>query len=86
MIRKNQSMTISRGIERIRLTYQDAAIASGENGERRASASSVPRMMPPDMAIKVRVTVNFNPVQRKGRLGAMTETSSSVKKLILRWR
>ncbi len=82
MTRKNQRITISSGMERIRLTYQVAAIAKGAIGERRASASRVPRTMPPDMAIRVSLTVNSRPVQRNGRLGAMTLASKLAKKLI----
>ena len=71
MTRKNHRITITSGIERIRLTYQVDIIASGANVDSRASASRVPIRMPPAMAISVSFRVNSSPVHRNGRLGAI---------------
>jgi hypothetical protein len=43
------------------LTYAPASIETGRNDDRRIIASSVPKTMPPVMAISVSVTVKVMP-------------------------
>ena len=55
--KKNQKITSTSGIERIRFTYPDAASASGLIDDSRAIASSVPKNRPPITAMVVSSTV-----------------------------
>src|SRR3990170_6006847 len=70
--RKNQRITMSSGMERMRFTYADATAVRGRLFPSRAMAKSVPIAIPPLIAIRVRVALNLRPVQIKGRLGLRT--------------
>src|SRR3989304_3655482 len=74
--RKNQRITMSSGMERMRFTYADATAVRGRLFPSRAMAKSVPIAIPPLIAIRVRLALNFRPVQRNGRLGLRTLRSS----------
>src|SRR5512146_353805 len=74
--RKNQRITMTSGIERIKSTYIAEAVDSGPRFDSRARASSVPMTIPPLIAIRVRWTLNWRPVQMKGRLGTRTVVSN----------
>src|SRR6478672_9611531 len=63
--KKNQKITSTRGIERIRFTYPPASIDSGLKLESRIIASRVPKMMPPVMASSVSVTVKVMPSRKR---------------------
>ena len=51
--RKNHKMTITRGIDRIMLTYIDAGISKNDFPERRINANKVPKKIPPAVAMTV---------------------------------
>src|SRR5574341_2133288 len=69
-------MTSTSGTERMRLTYIAAGTLSSAWLESRIMASSVPKMIPPVIAIAVSVSVNVIPsLKRKGRERWMTSKS-----------
>jgi hypothetical protein len=74
--RKNQRITMTSGMERIRFTYAEAILDRGPWLASRAMARSVPMTIPPLMAIRVRFALKRRPVQMNPRLGLMTERSS----------
>src|SRR3954468_10754724 len=55
-------MTITSGMERMPFTYAVAGIASGALPDRRISASSVPKRMPPSVEMAVSSIENQKPV------------------------
>jgi hypothetical protein len=58
-------MTSTSGTERIRFTYPPASTESGRKLESRIIASSVPKMIPPVMAMSVSVTVKVMPSRKR---------------------